>query len=322
MRPFLKKTPVRALRQASGYSGSLSNLRVQWARPDIGRQSLSAYASTQADVLARYQDKLKQKASSEGVESVDELKEKLAPEIEATLKKLNESDPLAKVLEQAWGEKKAILKKGGDDARTLTEKLGVVPQVPKNELKTLDDFVKLDKMKELGKQEIEFLWRARHVNNDRALCAVIDPQMFYKMFLTGRKNPMFILPLPKGEDGCEMHVVQWNFVGEHLTHVIFTTLAEFKLHQDYARPHTTLMMHTDMAADKDVVLMNGQVEQDSAMSLQDAQFLILGLQEFYGATEADPETTKRRQALLKAFTDGSDNFPIDMVIDEVETFTK
>lgn len=322
MRPFLKKAPIKALRQASGYSGSLSNLRVQWARPDIGRNSLSANASTQADVLARYQDKLKQKAAAEGVESVDELKEKLAPEIEATLKKLNESDPLAKVLEQAWSDKKTILEEGGEEAKTLTEKLGEVPPVPKNELKNLDSFVKLDKFKELGKQEIEFLWRARHINNERALCAIVGPELFYKMFLNGRKHPMFVLPLPKGDEGCEMHIVQWNFVGEHLTHVIFTTLAEFKLHQDFARPHTTLMFHTDLAVEKDCVLLNGQVEKDSAMSLQDAQFLILALQEFYGATITDPETTKRRQALLRSFTEGSDNFPIDMVIEEIETFTK
>lgn len=330
MRPFVKKTSLKALRQASGYSGSLSNLRVQWARPEIGRHplanwaenQLSANASTQADVLERYKEALKKKVEAEGVKTVDELKEKLAPEIEETLKKLNESDPLAKVLERAWDDKKTILKEGGEAAKSLTEKLGEVPPIPKNELKNLDSFVKLEKFKELGKQEIEFLWRARHVSNERALCAVIDPQMFYKMYLNGRKHPMFILPLPKGEDGCEIHIVQWNFIGEHLTHVIFTTLAEFKLHQDYARPHTTLMLHTDLAAEKDAVLMNGQVEKDSAMSLQDAQFLILALQEFYGATIADAKTTERRQALLQAFTEGSDNFPIDAVVDEVETFTK
>lgn len=65
---------------------------------------------------------------------------------------------------------------------------------------------------------------------------------------------------------------------------MLTSLAEYKLHKEYAKPHTTLMFHQELVADTGIVLMNGRVEEDVPLSMDEAQLLLLNVQRFYGGT--------------------------------------
>ena len=111
-----------------------------------------------------------------------------------------------------------------------------------------------------------------------------------------------------------MHFVQWSFAGPQTTHCMLTTLAEYKLHKEYAKPHTTLMFHQELVNSKNLVLMNGQVEEEAALSMDDAQLLVLNVQRFYGAV-GDEALIKRKHELLRAFTT-SENFDVDTLIEE------
>lgn len=270
------------------------------------------YASTSRPCASlpmdRYQEKLRAKAQQMGVGSVDELTRKLQPDIEAKKKLMNAVDPLAEL--EAHDKELALQQQASRD-KAFTERGTVDKHAPHVPYKTLQSFVDVAKVRDLPAKELEFIWRARFANRDRAMSAVLLGEQFSRMFANAFKNPSFILPLPKEGAGYEMHFVQWGFVGPHTTHCMLTSLAEYKLHKEYAKPHTTLMFHQDIMHDNGLVLMNGQVEPDVPLSLDDAQMLVLNVQRFYGVTECP-----RKLALLRAFTKGDDSFDMDALIHE------
>jgi len=96
-------------------------------------------------------------------------------------------------------------------------------------------------------------------------------------------------------------------------------LAEYKLHNEYAKPHTTLMFHQELVDETGLVLMNGQLEKDSLMTLDEAQLLVLNVQRFYGGL-TESLGSARKLALLKAFTSGSEDFDMDKLIEEAASF--
>jgi len=189
---------------------------------------------------------------------------------------------------------------------------------PEKPYKTLNSFVDVAKVSELPHKELEFIWKARFQSQDNALISMVPSEVFDKLYKNARENPIFVLPLPRGEDGIELHYIQWQFVGPNTIHCMFTTLLEFKTHKEFARPHTSLIFHTELKDSNGVVLMNGNVEKDSAVKLPEAQLLLLNVQRFYGAL-AETEATKRRVQLLKDFTAGSSDFSVDALVAEAQS---
>ncbi|ODQ78929.1 hypothetical protein BABINDRAFT_162586 [Babjeviella inositovora NRRL Y-12698] len=204
-------------------------------------------------------------------------------------------------------------------AKKATEKKARGPrsaEVPEKPFKTLESFVDVNKISQLTKQEVEFIWRARFLGKEGAMHAVAPTRIFKRMYDNARKHAMFILPLPKdNSDGVEMHFVQWAFVGPHTAHCMITTVAEYKLHKEYARPHTTLMFHSELSELQGLVLMNGAVEKESSITLPEAQLLVLNVQRFYGALEDSP-ANQRRLKLLADFSSGSPDFTVEELIIE------
>ncbi|ODV83198.1 hypothetical protein CANARDRAFT_177844 [[Candida] arabinofermentans NRRL YB-2248] len=274
-------------------------------------------------VSKRYKDKLENKAKELGASNTDELKEKLKSQIEKTKKEMNSIDPLVE-LEKFEQEQ---VKKAAEARMKAKKGMGPVdPSTPVSPYKTLDSFVKLDKLQELGSKELEFIWRARFQSKENTLSALVPAEVFDKLYVNARKNPTFVLPLPKEEaeidlpeaEGVpmEMHFVQWNFVGPETTHVLITSLAEYKLHKEYARPHTTIMFHQELSKNKGVVMMNGQVEEQAPVTLAESQLLLLNLQRFYGGLgDGTSEISQRRLKLLGAFNHGSSIFSMDELIE-------
>lgn len=119
-----------------------------------------------------------------------------------------------------------------------------------------------------------------------------------------------------------MHFLQWTWDAESKTStVLFTQLAEYKLRGEYAVPHTTLTHYTELAGEKDVVLMRGVVQDDRGVGAEDARWLVLCLQRFYGGWDGEREDIVRREErrrLLEWFTGGDGRFSVEALLEEAE----
>ncbi|CUM45108.1 uncharacterized protein AC631_00922 [Debaryomyces fabryi] len=269
-------------------------------------------SNTKDIVIQRYQDKLKERANALGLKDVDELKDKLKDDIEKKKKEFSAVDPL-KELEEYERRQALEIQKNND--KTIKVRSPIDKNTPQAPYKVLNSYVDVEKVKDLPLKELEFIWRARFQNTERSMVALLNNLQFASMYANAFKNPSFILPLPKDEDGYEMHFVQWSFVGPKTTHCMLTTVAEYKLHKEYAKPHTTLMFHQDLSETKDVVLMNGQVEKESSLTMDEAQLLVLNVQRFYGGITSAKGNDKKL-ALLRDFTSGNADFNMDELIAE------
>lgn len=273
------------------------------------------FKSTSEQILSQYKAKLNLKAKELGVQNIDELKIKLKDELEEKKKTFNQMDPLKELEEY---EKRQSAEFENAKSKVIKVRSPIDKDAPKVPYKTMSSYVDVDKMRELPRKEIEFLWKARFISKDRNLHAVVQDVQFANIYANAFKNPSFILPLPKNNEGYEMHFVQWSFVGPHTTHCMLTTVAEYKLHKEYAKPHTTLMFHQELR-DQGVVLMNGQVETESALSMDEALLLVMNVQRFYGDI-GNTDNSRRKYELLRAFTVGDDLFDMDELIKEATTF--
>ncbi|QPG75650.1 hypothetical protein FOA43_003007 [Brettanomyces nanus] len=294
----------------------------------VNNRFIQSKADQQNEILAKYKVKLEAKAKQEGLKNVEQLREKMRDKIENKKKQFSKVDPLRELenLERAEKLKAAIEGKKGSK-----QDLGAMnPESSSKPFKTLDSFVKVENLKKLPANQISLIWRARFQMKDRSLCAAVPADSFGRMYEHARKNPRFVLPLPrddaqveKGEQDeahvpVEMHFVQWSFVGPNTAHVMITSLTEYKLHNEYARPHTTVAFHSELKDSKHLVLMNGQVDKDAAVSLQDARLLLMNLQRFYGGLGEESEISKERLNMVKLFNRGSGEFDVKRFIELAE----
>lgn len=279
-------------------------------------RSVRFFATKPSAAYEQYLEKLQKKAETLGLSSVDELKTKLKDEIDEKKREFNALDPLKELdeFEQKQAEKLKEKKKSLAADRGPID--NTKPQAP---YKTLSSFVDVGKMAELPEKELQFIWKARFQSKEGAMHATLNATQFANIYANAFKNPNFILPLPKEGQGYEMHFVQWAFVGPYTTHCMLTSLAEYKLHKEYAKPHTTLMFHQELVDDSGLVMMNGQLETDSHLTLDEAQLLVLNVQRFYGGL-TESSGSARKLALLNAFTQGSTHFDMDNLIEEAASF--
>lgn len=279
-------------------------------------------------IKEKYRAQLEARAKQKGLESPEKLLEEMKETIEETKKQLNMVDPLKELedYQQAMKLKDSMQGKKNKVVDLEGRKLDPITGEVEKPYKTLDSYLVLDKIKELGAKEIEFLWRAKFQKDEQSLVAIAPFETFMKMYVNARKYPTFVLPLPRADaivDGqvedandtpMEMHFVQWSFVGPETTHCMITTLMEYKLHGEYARPHTTLAFHQDLGAEKGIVLMEGRVDEQSSVSPEDAQVLLLNVQRFYGALSTGSDVEHQRLALLRKFNTGDSSFSMEECI--------
>ena len=221
-------------------------------------------------------------------------------------------------------------------------------------IKPLSAYLDLEKIRTLPSKEIEYLWRLRHANDSQSLCAVIPIETYQRIYQTARTNPRFILPLPRpatqdgsgdveqsaeGFDGnvartaSDIHFLQWSFhpaagpppapgVQTHNTHtstILFTHLAAFKLHGEFAQPHTTVTHHLDLADSHGLVLLNGTVVESKGVSVEEGKWLLLCMQKFYDYGGHGAGVGKeKRQGLLQKFSKGDSTFDLNELVDEAE----
>jgi len=195
------------------------------------------------------------------------------------------------------------------------------PQIPKEKapsstpgIKTLSSYLDVEKTRALPQKEIEAIWRLRHVNDAQSLCASIPLSIYKTIEATAKKHPHFILPLPKEGQGAEIHFLQWTFPAENTVTVLFTHLAEYKLRGEFSQPHTTITHHLELADEKALVLLQGQVVQGRGVSVDEAKWLVMCLQKFYGVNGAKSE----RRRLLELFGKGDAAFKLEELVEEAE----
>lgn len=188
-------------------------------------------------------------------------------------------------------------------------------------VKTLSSFIDIPKMLDLPQKEIEYIWRLRHSSNPNSLCAVMPSATYRSMAETARKHPQFILPLPReSEDpqgqkqgGAEIHFLQWTFPHPSTVNILFAHLAEYKLRGEYATPHTTVSLHLELAEPKGLVLVQGFVQENRGVTVEESKWLLMCLQKFYGM-----QGGAQRLKLLEQFTNGDDGFDVQQLLEEAE----
>ncbi|KAH8665229.1 F1F0 ATP synthase assembly protein-like protein Atp11 [Tricladium varicosporioides] len=270
-------------------------------------------ATQQSDrVLDKYKEKLTQKAKQEGLRDINELKEVYKDKIQ---NQKNASMPIPTV---------DVPPTSPPSPESLSSPFPPpppAPQVPAAKvpssnpgIKTLSSYIDIEKTRALPEKELEAIWRLRHAHDAQSLCAVIPLPVYKTLEATAKKFPHFVLPLPKEGHGAEIHFLQWTFPAENTVTVLFTHLAEYKLRGEFSQPHTTITHHLELAEDKQIVLLQGQVVEGRGVSVDEAKWLVMCLQKFYGVSG---ETSERRR-LLEMFGKGDAAFKVEDLLEEAE----
>jgi ATP synthase mitochondrial F1 complex assembly factor 1 len=260
--------------------------------------------------LEKYQEKLERKArecrprifeltvNREGHGSISELREAYKPKVEDLRKKMDFAPQTVKPA----------------PAKPSVE--GRISPPAVTPIKTLSSYIDVEKLKKhTDPKEIELIWRAGHAK-DSILCAVIPKSIYERMIRLAREHAMLVLPLPR-PTGIEMHFMQFKFPVRNVTHVLFTSLLEYKTHGEFARPHTMVMHFEDLAEEKEVVLMRGEIDlSQNLIGLDEAMLLVMGVQKLYGA-DPESERGRLRRKLIEEFSSGSENFDVNILMDEL-----
>ncbi|KAF2142103.1 uncharacterized protein K452DRAFT_249912 [Aplosporella prunicola CBS 121167] len=267
-------------------------------------------------VLAKYKEKLNRKAQEEGLKDVGELKEAYKEKITQLRKEATVPGANAPLEAQ--------------DAPTTANAFNPPPPpsptgtaIPTQDgekappgVKTLASFLDVPKTQQLPAKEIEYIWRLRHAQNPQSLCATLPANTWSTIARAARQHPQFVLPLPREAQGAELHFLQWTFPTAAQATVLFTSLAEYKLRAEFSSPHTTVTFHTDLAGDKDVVLVQGEVVPDRGVAVDQAKWLLMCLQKFYGLQAEEQGGARRR--LLEMFSNGDAGFKVEELLEEAE----
>ncbi|KAI1382083.1 ATP11-domain-containing protein [Hypoxylon crocopeplum] len=284
-------------------------------------------ATTQAsrNVIEKYRDKLDRKAREEGLRDIGELKEAYRDRIQEIRKKDSVSIPgldalLSDEPAPAPEQKTQTQTTGSSDSNTSPDSQPQTPSTSTPTIKPLSDILDLPKARALPEKELSAIWRLRHASSPTSLCAVIPATTYTALEATARRHPSFVLPVPRGEGvGAEIHFLQWVFDRESQTAtVLFTQLAEFKARGEWAQPHTSVTHYWDdgLASAPGVVLMAGNLVEGRGASVEDARWLVMLLQRFYGAEGVGRDGGKRR--LLEEFGRGGGGFSVERLLEESE----
>jgi len=264
----------------------------------------------------KYGDKLKRKLKEVGAADLSELKERMKKQEESLLAKnppkLKASPSLGnKSKPEEKSAKPAFVRQDGSPIRPLSSILN------------LDRLFETPHTQE----QVATLWNARHTSKPGCLSAVIKADQYQKLVDVAKRYPTFVLPLPREQfDGpapsessdaaqrpYEFFFLEWSFYNRPPdprdipqfpfekqsgtppnrppnppeSVLLFTPLAEYKLHNAYATSHLTLTNYTDLVQSHGIVLMRGDItpsESDPGkprMNATEAQILALAMQKFY-----------------------------------------
>lgn len=316
--PLLLRRPLATLLHSP-----LRNPQRRWAQVHDVRFLATHPQPASARILEKYKHKLDRKAKEQGLRDVEELKQAYAQKIrEVRRKGFADGQQTGGVVQLPYQTP------APPEPQSTT-----APVIPKSKdkVKTLSSFLDLEKTAQLPHKEITSLWRLRHISDPQSLCATLSSSTYARLIATARQHPQFILPLPipekeggEAKGGAEIHFLQWTFPSPTTATVLFTHLAEYKLRGEFAVPHTTLTYHDDFAGSKELVLVEGRVQENRGVSVEGGRWLVLCLGKFYGAgVEGNTggvgrESWERRRRLMQAFSAGEEGFRVEELVEEAE----
>lgn len=274
------------------------------------------------NVYEKYRDKLERKAREEGHGDVETLKKAYTDKIH-DVRKSGVAQPQSSEEANAAVATPSPLRPP-TSAGATAQPVNPTPS-QKSQITPLSSLLDIEKARTLPPRELTAIWRLRHASVPNSLCAAIPAATFERMNQLGRTHPQFVLPVPHPEQGAEMHFLQWTWDAESRSAtVLFTQLAEYKMRGEWALPHTSLTHYTDLAAETGTVLMRGVVQDDRGVSTEDARWLVLCLQRFYGGWDGEGEVKEtegrreERRKLLEWFGKGDQRFSVEKLLEEAE----
>lgn len=289
----------------------------RWARVS----DIRFYAARQ-DPTEKYREALERKAKEKGLRDAEELRVAYADKIASLRKEAvvpGVTAPLAQAPPAPENASRSVPYQPPPPPQPQ-KSAAASPKSGDAPIKTLSSFVDVEKIAQLPHKEIETIWRLRHVRDAQSLCAVMQSETWNRIAANAKKHPQFILPIPKEGQGAEIHFLQWTFPTETTATVLFTHLAEFKLRGEYAQPHTVVTHHLDLA-EKGIVLMEGRVQENRGVSVDEGKFLLMTLQKFYGfeaLSGVAKQSAAKRKELMQQFSGGDANFKVEDLLEEAE----
>ncbi|KAK4162167.1 ATP11 protein-domain-containing protein [Cladorrhinum sp. PSN259] len=278
------------------------------------------------NVLEKYRDKLDRKAKEEGHQDIESLRVAYAEKIKSLRKQASVAVPTPSAAAAAGGPTTPPPPAPTPSAQAAASPPPPPPaksqSVPKNKLgggtPPLSSILNMEKASTLPATEISAIWKYHHATKPNSLCAVIPSETFERIEKTARQFPSFVLPVPHPEQGAEIHFLQWTWdAASKSVSVLFTQLAEYKARGEFAQPHTTVTHYTELDKEKGVVFMQGQVVEDRRVEIDEARWLVMCLQKFYGGWEG-VEGGERRRELLEWFGKGDGRFSVEKLLEEAE----
>ncbi|KAF4122933.1 ATP synthase mitochondrial F1 complex assembly factor 1 [Geosmithia morbida] len=310
-------------------------------------------------IIDKYREKLNQKAKTEGFKDIEELKSAYSDKIKETRAKDAVEFPIPQAPNTPVGQSHrgplpesklnplppdsgVQIPQAPNTPVSQPNKHGPTPSTPgspavqaarrasgseKPAIKGLNDIIDLEKCRGLPEKELTMIWRLRHAQSPQKICAVVPASTYKAMEEAAKRSPQFVLPVPHEGQGAEMHFLQWTFDSESRTStVLFTQLAEYRARGEFAQPHTTITHHLDLLDERGLVMMQGQLVDGRGVKPEQAKWLVMCLQRFYGAWESNgSELTgerkvraEERRALLNWFSTGDERFTVERLLDEAE----
>ncbi|KAK3942743.1 ATP11-domain-containing protein [Diplogelasinospora grovesii] len=294
----------------------------RWAQvQDVLLQRFLTTTHSQRNVLDKYREKLDQKARDEGHADYEAMRKAYADRIAELRRQQLQNTPPAPPQPTPSSPTETQPTTTTQQQSTQFTKSS---KEAKTGVKPLSSMLDLEKARTLPIAELTAIWRLRHASSPNSLVAVIPTHTYKVMEGLARKSPQFVLPVPHNgpEGGAELHFLQWTWdLATGSSTVLFTQLAEFKLRGEFAQPHTTITHYTDLAGAEGpgVVLMHGTVSDDRGVKADDARWLVMCLQKFYGGWETNmTERAEERKRLLEWFANGDERFSVERLLEEAE----
>ena len=138
----------------------------------------------------------------------------------------------------------------------------------------LGDIVKLPLLRKEPAPRIKEIWAEYHQGRADAVARTLDATQATLLVDRAQAAPLQLHPVRRGE-GHFLLLSQF----QHRKHFLFTFLEDYKKNPAFARPYVTLTLHDDLAKEKDIVLLRGDVEKQ--MLKEEADHVIAQVVESY-----------------------------------------
>lgn len=272
--------PVRSI-QASVRSACARRVSgSSYRRDSDGIDKLEKLRETNPELYERYKEKLK------------------VADLSTFEPKISEPDIIDELL--APRLKDAAQKSAAAKAQDPTGKLMADND---STIKPLGSILKLEKINDLGIDEIEILWKEYHKETD-SVGAVIPSHVYEQLRSRAMQYPFFAFPIPRGE-GFEFFFGQW--IGHQFA---FTSMIEYQMHQENARPYLLLNHYVELVDSKDIVLMSGDLDEN--MNILEATLIANQVQLFYLGKESSFQ-------LVKDFNTRADEFDYNDILSAIDS---